>query len=109
MNGSRGAVSRAARLSHHAPDFLESQLPPEANHRAQTQQNQSDWEFRANRSLRTIETSKPGDDEVTKEYEAANRRLRSLFEKGWKADDRLLIRCYWEFTKRLVHHHRAES
>jgi hypothetical protein len=54
-------------------------------------------------------TSKPGDDEVTKEYEAANRRLFSLFEKGWKAEDRLLFRCYWEFKKRLVYHHRVES
>ena len=42
-------------------------------------------------------TSEPGDDEVTKEYEAANRRLFSKFEKEWKAEDRLLFRCYWEF------------
>jgi len=54
-------------------------------------------------------TSEPGDDEVTKEYEAANRRLFSQFEKGWKAEDRLLFRCYWEFKKRLVYHYRAES
>jgi hypothetical protein len=50
------------------------------------------------------ETTRP-----PKEYEAANRRLFSLFEKGWKAEDRLLFRCYWEFKKRLVYHHRAES
>jgi hypothetical protein len=56
-----------------------------------------------------MQTSQPGDDEVTKEYEAANRRLFSLFEKGWKAEDRLLCRCYWEFTKRLVYHHGADS
>jgi hypothetical protein len=54
-------------------------------------------------------TSEPGDDEVTKEYEAANRRLFSKFEKGWKAEDRLLFRCYWEFKKRLVYHNRAEG
>jgi hypothetical protein len=54
-------------------------------------------------------TSTPGDDEVTKEYEGANRRLFSLFEKGWKAEDRLLFRCYWEFKKRLVYRHRAEG
>jgi hypothetical protein len=56
-----------------------------------------------------METSQPGDDEVTKEYEAANRRLFSLFEKGWKAEDRLLFPCYWEFTKRLVYHQGADS
>jgi hypothetical protein len=54
-------------------------------------------------------TSKPGDDEVTKLYEAANRRLFSLFEKAWKAEDRLLFRCYWEFKKRLVYHHRGKA
>lgn len=53
--------------------------------------------------------SKPGDDEVTKEYEAANNRLFLLFEKGWKVEDRLLFGCYWEFKKRLVYHHRVES
>ena len=56
-----------------------------------------------------MQTSEPGDDEVTKEYEAANRRLRFLFAKGWKTDEGLLFRCYWEFTKRLVYHHRAEG
>jgi hypothetical protein len=31
---------------------------------------------------------KSGDDEVTKEYEAANKRLFSLFARGWKTKDR---------------------
>jgi hypothetical protein len=53
--------------------------------------------------------SKSGDDEVTKEYEAADKRLFSLFEKGWEVEDRVLFRCYREFTKRLVYHHRAEG
>jgi hypothetical protein len=53
--------------------------------------------------------SKPGNDEVTKEYEAADKRLFFLFEKGWKAEDRLLFRCYREFKKRLVYHHGADS
>jgi hypothetical protein len=53
--------------------------------------------------------SKPGDDKVTKEYEAADKRLFSRFEKGCKTEDRLLFRCYWEFRKRLVYHHRAEG
>lgn len=53
--------------------------------------------------------SKPGDDEVIKEYEAANKRLLSLFERGWKAEDRLLVHCYCEFKKRLLYRHRAEG
>ena len=53
--------------------------------------------------------SKPGDDDVTKEYEATDKRLFSLFEKGWKAEDRLLFRCYWEFKKRLVYPYGADS
>lgn len=56
-----------------------------------------------------MELAPPGDDEPTKEAEAANRRLLALFKKGWKRDESLLFRCYREYKKRLCYHHRAEG
>ena len=56
-----------------------------------------------------MELAPPGDDEVTKAAEAANRRLLVLFRKGWKKDEGLLFHCYCEYKKRLCYHRRAEG
>lgn len=56
-----------------------------------------------------MELAPPGDDEVTKAAEAANRRLLLLFRKGWKKDEELLFHCYQEYKKRLCYHHWAEG
>jgi hypothetical protein len=56
-----------------------------------------------------MELAPPGNDEVNKEAEAANRRLLTLFKKGWKKGDALLFHCYREYKKRLCYHHRAEG
>jgi len=56
-----------------------------------------------------MEMAPPGDDELTKAAEAANRRLLALFRKGWKKNEGLLFHCYREYKKRLYYHHRAEG
>ena len=56
-----------------------------------------------------MELAPPGDDEINKAAEAANRRLLALFKKGWTRGDNLLFQCYCEYKKRLCYHHRADS
>ena len=56
-----------------------------------------------------MELAPPGDDEVNKAAEAANRRLLTLFKKGWSRGDKLLFHCYCEYKKRLCYHHGADS
>jgi len=56
-----------------------------------------------------MELAPPGDDEVNKAAEVANRRLFAPFEKGWKKNEGLLFHCYSEYKKRFCYHHRAEG
>jgi hypothetical protein len=56
-----------------------------------------------------MELAAPGEDEANKVAEAANRRLLTLFRRGWRRDDKLLFHCYREYKKRLCYHHSAEG
>ena len=44
--------------------------------------------------LAKMGASKPGDDDIAKEYGAADKRLFLLFEKKWRAGGRSLFCCY---------------
>jgi hypothetical protein len=73
-----------------------------ARHRMDADFNEAQIVF-ANANAR-MKLVPPGDDESNKAAEAANRRLRALFRRGWRRYDKLLFHCYREYKKRLCYH-----